>query len=320
MNVLVILLALVLLLALGGFLVWAAMRAQQAEEDVETRVFAYLEEGQEVNIRSIEELELRQPFSERVLYPLARSIGNVLLRFTPQRMLAAAELDLIRAGLRSKMDPAVFLGLRLLLGVVMIALALFVLRFANPDAARRFGLLMVLMFGFLGYYLPFLYVQRRIRQRQRMILKALPDALDLITVGVQAGLSFDGALQQIVDKWENELALEFARVLRDIQLGKPRSEALKDMAERVGLPELTSFVAAIVQAEQLGVNLSNILKVQSDAMRLKRRQRAEEEAHQAPIRMIFPLAFLVMPAMFIILLGPACFIVFKSGVFGAMGG
>lgn len=308
-----------LVVVIAALLVWAAYRTRaETEEDVEARVFQYLREGEE--IRSIEELELRQPFTERVLYPLLRSVGNVLLRFTPQRMLASAEMDLVRAGLRSRMDPAIYLGLRLFLAVVMFFVGLFLVRLATSPTARRLSMILMLFYTVMGYYVPYLYVQRAIRRRQREIFKALPDALDLLTVGVQAGLSFDGAIQQLVEKWENALALEFARVLRDIQLAKPRREALRDMAERVGLPELSSFVAAVIQAEQLGVNLSNILKIQADAMRLRRRQRAEEEAHRAPIRMIFPLAFLVMPALFIVLLGPACFIVYKSGVFGALGG
>jgi tight adherence protein C len=133
----------------------------------------------------------------------------------------------------------------------------------------------------------------------------MPDALDLLTICVEAGLGFDAALARVSEKWENELSLAFARVIREIQLGKIRRDALKDMADRLGIPEMTSFVAAIIQSEQLGVSLAKVLRIQADQMRVKRRQRAEEEAHKAPIKMIIPMALLIFPSILIIILTPA---------------
>ncbi len=300
----------------AGLLVWVGLRHQT--QNVEGRVLQLLQEGEE--IRSIEDLELRQPFSERVLIPIARRFGEFVLRFTPQRVIAATEIDLLRAGLRARWDPTVVVAVRFFLAIGLLIGGFFLLRASPAPNIRRMALPGALLFGLLGFYLPVLLIKSRIQRRQKAILKSFPDALDLLTICVQAGLGFDAAMQKLVEKWENELALEFARVLREVQLGKPRKDALRDMAERIGLPEVTSFVAAVVQAEQLGVSLSNILVIQADAMRQKRRQRAEEEARKAPIKMLFPLTFLIMPALFIVLLGPSIFILMKSGVLGGLGG
>jgi tight adherence protein C len=156
-----------------------------------------------------------------------------------------------------------------------------------------------------GFCLPQIMLSTRVTRRQKEIRNAMPDALDLLTICVEAGLGFDAAMSKVAEKWETELSVAFARVIREIQLGKVRREALKDMSDRLGIPELTSFVAAIIQSEQLGVSLSKVLRIQSDQMRLKRRQRAEEEAHKAPIKMIIPLALLVFPSIMIIILTPA---------------
>jgi tight adherence protein C len=133
----------------------------------------------------------------------------------------------------------------------------------------------------------------------------MPDALDLLTICVEAGLGFDAALSKVAEKWQTELSLAFTRAIREIQLGKTRREALKDMSDRLGIPEMTSFIAAIIQSEQLGVSMAKVLRIQSDQMRLKRRQYAEEEAHKAPIKMIIPMALLIFPSIIIIILTPA---------------
>ena len=156
----------------------------------------------------------------------------------------------------------------------------------------------------------------RINRRQDDVRKALPDALDLLTICVEAGLGFDGAMAKVTEKWENELSLAFSRVLREIQLGKLRREALRDMADRIDISEMTSFVAAIVQSEQLGVSMARVLRIQADQMRIRRRQRAEEKAQQAPIKMLFPMGVLIFPSLLIILLGPAAVQLLTS----AMGG
>jgi tight adherence protein C len=165
---------------------------------------------------------------------------------------------------------------------------------------------------FGGFFLPHLMLSSRITNRQNEIRKAMPDALDLLTICVEAGLGFEAAMSKVSEKWDNQLALAFARTIREIQLGKARRDAMRDMADRLGVPEMTSFVAAIIQSEQLGVSMAKILRIQSDQMRIKRRQRAEEEAHKAPVKMVLPMAFLMFPTIMIIILTPAAMQIFNS--------
>ena len=161
------------------------------------------------------------------------------------------------------------------------------------------------IFTALGFFFPQLWLQGRINSRQTEVRKAMPDALDLLTICVEAGLGFDAAMSKVAEKWENELSIMFGRCIREVQLGKTQREALRDMADRLGLPELTSFVAAVIQSQILGVSLAKVLRIQSDQMRMKRRQYAEELAHKAPVKMIIPMALLTFPSIMIILMAPA---------------
>jgi len=161
------------------------------------------------------------------------------------------------------------------------------------------------VFGVLGFFFPQLWLTSRINARQKEIRKAMPDALDLLTICVEAGLSFDSAMSKVSEKWENQLSLAFARVIREVQLGKLQREALRDMSDRLGIAEMTSFVAAVIQSQLLGVSMAKVLRIQSEQMRMKRRQRAEEEAHKAPVKMIFPMGLLIFPSILIILMTPA---------------
>jgi hypothetical protein len=156
----------------------------------------------------------------------------------------------------------------------------------------------------------------RITRRQKEIRKAMPDALDLLTICVEAGLGFDAAMQKVFEKWDNELARAFGRVIREIQLGKLRREALRDMATRLGVEEMTSFVAAVIQSEQLGVSMAHVLRIQSDQMRVRRRQMAEEEAHKAPIKMLIPMALLIFPSICIVLMTPAVIMIITIRLHG----
>ncbi len=180
----------------------------------------------------------------------------------------------------------------------------------NWSLARR--LLILAIFVAMGYYVPNMLLTSRIQRRQKSIWKAMPDALDLLTICVEAGLGFDGAMQKVYEKWDNELSLAFGRVIREVQLGKLRREALWDMAMRVGIPEMTSFVAAVIQSEQLGVSMAKVLRIQSDQMRIKRRQMAEEQAHKAPIKMLIPMALLIFPSICIVLMTPAVLLMLRS--------
>ncbi|MCK4720116.1 type II secretion system F family protein, partial [bacterium] len=159
--------------------------------------------------------------------------------------------------------------------------------------------------GLIGYFLPDIWLKSKVGARKAEIQRKLPDALDLLTVSVEAGLGFDMALNKVVEKLKGPLAEEFGRVLHEVRMGKPRRDAMKAMSVRVDSPDVSQFIAALVQADKLGVSLANVLRVQSDQMRLKRKQRAEETAMKAPLKMSFVLVFFVLPALMIVLLGPA---------------
>jgi len=214
------------------------------------------------------------------------------------------------------MDPSFFLTLRIILAVVFGGLIFLVFLVGKRNWGQGLGL--TVLFLLLGFMFPELWLSSKISRRQKGVFRAMPDALDLLTVCVEAGLGFDAAMSKVQEKWDNELALEFGRVIQEIRLGKLRRDALRDMAERAGVAELTSFVAAVIQSEQLGVSLAKVLRIQSDQMRVRRRQMAEEEAHRAPIKMIFPIALLIFPSILIVLLGPAAMLLMQSALGGLL--
>jgi len=264
--------------------------------------------------RTLEEIELSQPFSERALLPLIRGLARFLSRSTPQKNVEQIRHKLELAGNPNNWTPSEFLGVRGLAGIVGAALGL-VLGFAlHMDIA-----LVLLIFAScatLGFYMPLLWLNRKIKQRQKAIQKQLPDAMDLLTISVESGLGFDAAMAKVAEKWDNELSRAFARTISEIRVGKLRREALRDMAARIEVADFTNFIAAIIQADQLGVSIAKVLRIQSEQMRIKRRQRAEELANQAPVKMLIPLAFLVFPSIFIVLLGPTV-LIFMNGGFNA---
>jgi tight adherence protein C len=266
---------------------------------------------------TLEEIELSQPFSQRIIRPIIQGIAGLLGRLAPQRNIEAIRHKLELAGRPYGWGPTEFLGIRGLAGILLATLTFLLLTLTGQYLARRF--LATLVAGGVGFYvLPTLWLSSRITRRQTEIVKALPDALDLLTISVEAGLGFDAALNKVAEKWDNELSLAFNRVIQEIQMGKLRREALRDMADRMDVSDVSSFVAAIIQADQLGVSIAKVLRIQSEQMRIRRRQRAEEKAHQAPVKMLFPMAFLIFPALFIVLLGPAVLVVMESNVLGAI--
>jgi tight adherence protein C len=280
-------------------------------DPLQERLAEFVERGELVDL---EEIELSQPLSERVFLPIARRIGEIALRFTPQNALQVTAHKIELAGNPKGIDPTFFWALRFIGAVVFGGLLILVFSVSSIDWTWGRRLLIIFLFTILGFYLPELWIRGRISRRQKNIRKAMPDALDLLTICVEAGLGFDGAMAKVNEKWDNELSLSFGRVLREIQLGKLRREALRSMAERVGISEMTSFVAAIIQSELLGVSMAKVLRIQADQMRVKRRQLAEEEAHKAPIKMLFPMGILIFPSLLIILLGPAVLILMQSAL------
>jgi tight adherence protein C len=264
--------------------------------------------------RTLTEMEMAMPFSERVALPLIRSIAALLSRLAPQRNIENVKHQLELAGNPLNWSAADFLGVRGLAAIVTFVVVLIftlVLRTPSPQNVLFLGAGIV-----LGFYLPVFWLNSKIRTRQHDIQKALPDALDLLTISVEAGLGFDAAMAKVTEKADNELGRAFGRVNAEIRLGKLRREALRDMANRCDVPDMTNFIAAVIQADQLGVSLAKVLRIQSEQMRVKRRQRAEELANQAPVKMVIPLVFLVFPSILIVLLGPAVLQFTTGGGFG----
>lgn len=300
--------ALVGIVVLAGMvaLIIVGMRNFRSRENEADPLLARLAEaGQRGEVTSLEEIELEQPFSERVVVPILKRVGELSTRFTPQKQLEKTTRDLELAGNPGRIDAATFLASRF---VFMVLLPGFLILVAtlSPNKWPVGRLVLVgLIFAALGFFLPQLYLRSRIDRRQKGIRKAMPDALDLLTICVEAGLGFDAAMSKVSEKWENDLSIAFGRCIREVQLGKTQRQALRDMADRLGISEMTSFVAAVIQSQILGVSLAKVLRIQSDQMRVKRRQRAEEEAHKAPVKMILPMAFLTFPSIMLILLTPA---------------
>ena len=307
MNTEVMIIAIVIGVILVGaiVLIVAGLRTSQTAQEEDPLMARLAEATQRGDVvSSLEQIEMQQPFNQRVLIPLLRRIGEFSARFTPQKALEDTNKKLELGGNPGRVDAATFLASRFVVAVVFGGLLLMVGILAKTWTVGRITLV-VGLFTVIGFFFPQLWLQSRIDARQKEIRKAMPDALDLLTICVEAGLGFEAAMSKVSEKWQNELSLALLRAIREIQLGKPRRDALRDMADRIGIPEMTSFVAAVIQSEILGVSLAKVLRIQSDQMRVKRRQHAEEEAHQAPIKMIIPLALLIFPSIFIILLGPA---------------
>ncbi len=168
--------------------------------------------------------------------------------------------------------------------------------------------------------MPQMLLRARIDRRKQAIIRKFPDALDLMTICVDAGLTFDGAMAQVAEKWDDALSQEFARVVSELQLGKTRRQALLDLGDRIEVPDVLSFIASILQADQLGVSIGKVLRIQSEQMRIRRRQRAEELAQQAPVKMTFPLVFLVFPSILLVLLGPALLQILRNDALRALTG
>jgi tight adherence protein C len=300
-----------IVVAFAIVLVVVGIGAPDPQETLQQRLAEY---GARETPVTLEEIELSLPFTQRIVVPLLNSLAQFIARFTPQRSLESARHSLELAGNPYNLTASQFWAARAIAAVVLgglIALLMFV---TKAEWTRL--VLFPLLSAALGFFLPVLWLSSQISRRKNSIIKSLPDALDLLTVCVEAGLGFDAAMQKVTEKWKDDLAMAFARVLQEVRLGKTRREALRDMADRMEVTDVTSFVAAIIQADQLGVSIAKVLRIQSDQMRVRRRQRAEEKAHQAPIKMLFPMVFLIFPSLYIVLLGPAVLQVLKGGTGG----
>jgi tight adherence protein C len=260
--------------------------------------------------KNLEELELQAPLFERTIRPLAARLSGFVARVTSTSFTQQTEKRLALAGNPGDLRVADWLGVKAV-GAIVGGI-LFFLLFVFPALLKvpfpvNFAMILVgLMFG---YTVPEFWLGGRVRARQKAILLQIPDALDLLTISVRAGLGFDGALGKVVEKLKGPLTDEFRRALAEIRVGKARRDALRDIVPRTEVPALTNFIGAVIQAEQLGVSISKVLQVQSEQLRIERRQRAEEMAAKAPIKMLFPLVGCIFPSLFIVILGPAIILI-----------
>jgi tight adherence protein C len=263
--------------------------------------------------KNLEELELQQPFLERTLRPLAAGLSNRMSRVASSSFQEKAERRLALAGNPGNFRVADWLGIKAVAAV--IGALLFFFLFGVVGVLGLPPVLRVLM-GFVGllfgYTVPEFWLGGRVRKRQHLVLLQIPDCLDLLTISVRAGLGFDAALAKVVEKLEGPLVDEFRRALAEVRVGKARRDALRDIVPRTEVVPLTNFIGAIIQAEQLGVSISKVLQVQSEQLRIERRQRAEEMAAKAPIKMLFPLVGCIFPSLFIIILGPAIILIMQN--------
>ena len=310
----IVIIAVILILAIAALLIYVGQR--MPTQDVDTfseRLNEFSQSGEAV---SLDQIELSQPFTERVIYPFLRKFGEMSSRNTPQNVLQETTRKIELAGKAGFVDAPMFLASRFLVAAVLGVLVFLVCTFSILAQPMSRALLYSMIGVTIGFFFPQLWLDEAIKKRQLEVRKAMPDALDLLTICVEAGLGFDAAMSNVAKKWENELSLAFARAIREIQLGKVRREALKSMAERIDLAEMSSFVAAIIQSEQLGVSMAKVLRIQAEQMRMRRRQYAEELAHQAPVKMLLPMVGFIFPSIFIVLMTPAILQIMKVNMGG----
>lgn len=304
-----------LIIALAVTLVIIGIRNPQVQTDrlINERLETISQSSEQIDL---EQIEMSQPFSDRVILPIARKLGEFAIRFTPQNWLNSISRKLELAGSPSKIDPSLYLSLQFICAIGLGALMILVSTVLMNATSFGEKFIYSILGFFLGFFLPQVYVSTIITRRQKSVRRALPDALDLLTICVEAGLGFDAAMVKVAEKWDSPLSAGFARVIQEIQLGKLRREALKDMADNIDITEMTSFVAIVIQSEMLGVSMAKVLRIQSDQMRVKRRQMAEEEAHKTPIKMLIPMILLIFPSLLLVLFTPAILSVMQSGLLG----
>jgi tight adherence protein C len=286
-----------LVVFLGVLLIIGSMLIGQELDPVQARLQQIA-----VRPRTLEELELQRPLSERTLKPVIQGISRLIGRFYPTNTVKAITLKLKRAGMEDT-STEFFLGVKGFSAVVGAVAASSLLNLMTSDLTWTIvGLFAGLFLGFLA---PDYYLTTKAGGRGNGILEQLPDALDLLTISVEAGLGFDAAIVKVTEKMKGPLTEEFKRAAGEQRIGKSRQEALRGISERVEVKELQSFISAIIQADQLGVSMSKVLRIQSEQLRIERRQRAEEKAARAPILIMLPTVGCIFPSLFIVILAPA---------------
>lgn len=288
------------------FFLGLAMRpSRSAGEMVQERLQAY---GGERPLTE-DEIILQQPFVDRFIRPAMERFGRALAKRTPEKARIDLQNQLNLAGRPYNLGPQEFMAVRYVGCVVLFVVGLLI----GTATGGPLGIMLVAgVGGTIGFFGPLFWLRRMVEGRRRDIQKGLPDALDLLTICVEAGLGFDAAISRVTEKFKNALSDEFSQVLQETRLGRPRLEALDEMGRRAGVEDLHNFVQAVIQSEQMGVGVAKILRIQSDEMRRKRRQRAQEKAAQASLKMLLPMVGCIFPTLWVVLLGPAVLILLKA--------
>jgi tight adherence protein C len=284
--------------AVAVLLIVFGIAARPSEDAVQARLSQLV-----VQPKSLEEMELQQPFYERVMRPTIQRLSR-LGRRQEGGMVARIDAKLERAGYPGGLRGADWIGVKLL-ALIAFAVLFFLLGLLLARGAIGLALLFALVGAAVGFIAPEFWLGRKVSARSMAMTLQLPDALDLLTISVEAGLGFDAALAKVVEKMEGPLVDEFRQALAEVRMGRTRREALRDVATRADAQPVTNFIGAIVQAEQLGVPIAKVLQIQSNQLRIERRQRAEEAAAKAPVKMLFPMVGCIFPTIFIVILGPA---------------
>ena len=294
-------LAVIAVFALVLFIVvWAGLGVTRAREDMANRLELYGRGGGGPG--SARDEVLAKPLAQRTIGPVVIGFGNFLKRFTPVGYLEKKQRKLMLAGHPGNFDAPSFVVIKLLATGLGLLAAFFLIDFGADSLQRVVLFAMPIALGFFG---PDAWLERKVGERRTAMLRALPDVLDLLVISVEAGLGFDSALSRVVSTVPGPLSEEFFRMLQETRVGVSRRDAMRHLMERTDLDELRSFLLAMIQAEAFGVTIARVLRVQADEMRVRRRQRAQEKAFAAPVKLVFPLVFCIFPALFIVLLGPA---------------
>ena len=296
--------ALAAAVAFGVFLAFQGLTKPQTDL-LEARLAQFGERDM-----TLDEIEMTLPFSERFLRPILDRLGHFFTKNTPAKQTEELQDKINLAGRPFGLTPGIFLTTQFTALISFAAVGLGLVQLFKLDGNLTFAT--PIGGGVFGYIMPRIWLDRKVKARQKELLLALPNALDLLCISVEAGLGFDAAIARVCEKYQNALSAEFAQVLNEVRLGRPRMEALDDMGRRNRVSELQNFIQAIIQSEQLGVGIANVLRIQSEEIRRRRRQRAEEQGQKAPLKMLFPMVGCIFPTLFIVLLGPAVLQVIRT--------
>jgi tight adherence protein C len=280
-------------------IVWIGLGVTRAREDMNNRLAVY---GRRPGPGILRDDELAKPLAARTIGPIVLKLSNFLRRFTPVGYLEKKQHQLTLAGNPGNLDAPSFVVIKLLTTAAGLFGAFFLTGYGSTPIQQTALFILPIVLGFFG---PDAWLKRKIDDRAHTMLRALPDILDLLVISVEAGLGFDSALSRVVATVPGPLSEEFFRMLQETRVGVSRRDAMRHLMERTDIDELRSFILAMIQAEAFGVTIARVLRVQADEMRVKRRQRAQEKAFAAPVKLVFPLVFCIFPALFIVLLGPA---------------